>query len=93
MEENEFKAEEEKLKEILEKYKQVLQYYNLRLEAIPNIYQKDPVMLENMLIMYNQKLQLMKKSIKKTIFCKIRFCKRWGKDSRKFIHWKSRCDG
>ena len=73
MEENEFKAEEEKLKEILEKYKQVLQYYNLRLEAIPNIYQKDPVMLENMLIMYNQKLQLMKKSIKKPYFARLDF--------------------
>ena len=74
MEQQDFEAEEENLKEILEKYKQVIKYYNLRLEAIPNIYKKDMVMLENMLIMYSQKLNMMQKSVKKTIFCKTGFC-------------------
>lgn len=73
MEEKEFKEESEKLQEILEKYKEVMEYYNLRLEAIPKIYGKDMVMLENMLLMYERKLSLMNKSIKKPYFARLDF--------------------
>ena len=75
MEQQDFEAEEENLKEILEKYKQVIKYYNLRLEAIPNIYKKDMVMLENMLIMYSQKLNMMQKSVKKLYFARLDFAR------------------
>lgn len=75
MEQQDFETEEENLKEILEKYKQVIEYYNLRLEAILNIYKKDTVMLENMLIMYSQKLNMMQKSVKKPYFARLDFAR------------------
>ena len=75
MEQLEFEAEKEKLKEVLEKYKDVIKYYDLRLEAIPKLYKQDTVMLENMLNMYAQKLRLMEKSVKNPYFARLDFAR------------------
>ena len=75
VEQLEFEAEKEKLKEVLEKYKDVIKYYDLRLEAIPKLYKQDTVMLENMLNMYAQKLRLMEKSVKNPYFARLDFAR------------------
>ncbi len=75
MESKEFQIEKANLGEILQKYKRVIDYYDLRLEAIPKIYKKDTVMLENMLMMYSQKLSMMEKSVKKPYFARLDFAR------------------
>lgn len=75
VEQLEFQAEKEKLKEVLAKYKDVIKYYDLRLETIPKLYKQDTVMLENMLNMYAQKLRLMEKSVKNPYFARLDFAR------------------
>lgn len=67
MEKDDFQKEEENLKQIIKKYNEIMEYYDLRIEAIPKIYKNNPIMIENFIEMYSQKLRLMEKSIKKPI--------------------------
>ncbi len=73
MVEDEFKKEEQKLKEIIAKYKEVIEYYDLKLEALPRLYKKDPVTLESLLETYGKKYLLLQRSIKKPYFARIDF--------------------
>ena len=71
----ELKKEKEKLHNVIEEYEDVMEYYNLRLEAIPKIYANNPLMLNNSIEMYSNKLRLMEKSIDKPYFARIDFAR------------------
>ena len=71
----EFQEEKENLKKIIEKYKETIEYYNLRIDAIPRIYENNPYMLKNSIEMYSEKLRLMEKSKDKPYFARIDFAR------------------
>lgn len=75
MEKDDFQKEEENLKQIIKKYNEIMEYYDLRIEAIPKIYKNNPIMIENFIEMYSQKLRLMEKSIKKPYFARLDFAR------------------
>lgn len=75
MEKDDFQKEEENLKQIIKKYNEIMEYYDLRIEAIPKIYKNNPIMIENFIEMYSEKLRLMEKSIKKPYFARLDFAR------------------
>ena len=64
----EFQNEKENLHNVIEKYKDIMEYYNLRMDAIPKIYANNPLMINNSIEMYSNKLRLMVKSLDKPYF-------------------------
>ena len=73
MEDLEFKLEKEKLKEIIEKFKQTIEYYNLRAQAVPKLYKGNDIMIENFIIMYDEKMHKMYKTINSPYFARVDF--------------------
>ena len=71
----EFQNEKENLHNVIEKYKDIMEYYNLRMDAIPKIYANNPLMINNSIEMYSNKLKLMEKSIDKPYFARIDFAR------------------
>ena len=69
----EFEKEELKLEDVLKKYEEVIEDLELRIEFLPGKYRDNPILLNNFLKMYSNKLELMKKSKNKPYFARIDF--------------------
>ncbi|MDD4796098.1 MAG: UvrD-helicase domain-containing protein, partial [Bacilli bacterium] len=68
-----FEYEKEKLKKILEKYVESLEEIDIRVKRLPETYRDNPILLANLLSVYENKLRLMKEGQLKPYFARIDF--------------------
>ena len=73
MEDTEFKQEKEKLQETIQKFKEVIGYYTQRTKVVEKLYKGNDVMIENFILMYDEKMHKIHKTLNNPYFARIDF--------------------
>ena len=73
MDDTEFKQEKEKLQETIQKFKEVIEYYTQRTKVVEKLYKGNDVMIENFILMYDEKMHKIHKTLNNPYFARIDF--------------------
>ncbi len=70
---NELEKEKQYLKDVITRFSHLIEEYEIQIDKLPSQYKEDPYLLEHFLIMYSNKVKLLKKTKDKPYFARIDF--------------------